>query len=131
MKGFLKSLLVLSVMISAFGSYSTESHAADPAGWQLIDTATIGNGTTGYLNGAEGGNAKICLTDAFGGANVTVYDDDGNGNWNVIKSYSFWDNNECWEFDVDPYVDGTDNDAEFVVTTSRDIIGDIIFELWD
>lgn len=130
MKKTLKGLLVSTLLFGSFMWASGIAHAADPSGWQLIDTASIGNGTTGYLDGAEGGDAKICLKDAFGGANVTVYDDDGSSK-TVIKATSFWGNGNCFTFNVNPYVDGSDNDAEFMVTTTRDIIGTIKFELWD
>ncbi|MCM3179768.1 hypothetical protein [Cytobacillus horneckiae] len=130
MKRFLTGLLASSLVFGSFIWGAGTSYAADPSGWQLIDTASIGNGKIGYLDGAEGGNAKICLKDAFGGAQVTVYDDDGGSN-PVIKSQSFWGNGECFTFNVEPYVDGSDNNAEFVVMTSRDIVGTIKFELWD
>ncbi|WP_077736806.1 hypothetical protein [Bacillus sonorensis] len=130
MRTFLKGLFITTLVCGGFMWGAGTSYAADPPGWQLIDTTYIGDGVTGYLNGAEGGNAQICLKDAFGGANVTIYDNDGSSR-PVIKSTSFWGNGHCVSFDVDPYVDGSDNDAEFVVTTTRDIIGTIKFELWD
>lgn len=126
MKNLLKGVVILSLAIGSFVWGVQTSYAA----MSLIDTATIGNGTTAYLNGAKGGDAKICLKDAPGGANVTLYDDDGDSR-TLIKSTSFWSNGYCYTFNVDPYVDGADNDAEFIVITSRDIIGTIKFELWD
>ena len=130
MSKFLKSIFIGTLVFGSFIWGAGTGQAADPAGWQLIDTATIGNGTVGYLNGAEGGNAKICLKEATGGANVTVYDDDGSSR-TKIKDTSFWGNNSCFEFNTEPYVDGSDNDAEFIVTTTRDILGTIKFQLWD
>lgn len=130
MKKFLKGLFATTLVCGSFMQGAETSHAADPSGWQLIDTASIGDGRTGYLNGAEGGSAMICLKDAFGGAEVIVYEDDGSS-WNKIKGPSFWGNGDCFTFNVEPYVDGSDNDAEFVVQTTRDITGTIKFELYD
>lgn len=127
MKKMLKGLLATSVICGSFVLGAGNIHAAS---WTLIDTATIGNGTVGYLDGAKGGNAKICLKNAVGGANVTVYDDDGSSK-SLIKGTSFWSNGSCYTFNVEPYVDGSDNDAEFIVTTTRDIVGTIKFELYD
>lgn len=127
MKKFRKGLFASAVLVGSLFFSPTDGEAAD---WKLVDSSIIGNGTVGYLNGAKGGKAKICLKEAFGGANVTVYDDDGSSR-SVIKATSFWGNNSCYTFNVDPYVDGADNDAEFVVTTTRNIVGNIKFELWD
>ncbi|USK44661.1 hypothetical protein [Cytobacillus oceanisediminis] len=133
MKKFLKGLFAASLVFVSFVVGAGTSFAADPSGWQLVDTYSLGNGTLAYLDGAEGGSAKICLKDAFGGANVTIYDNDGGSTSNstVVKSTSFWGNGDCYSFNVEPYVDGSDNNAEFYVTTTRDIVGTIKFELWD
>jgi hypothetical protein len=124
-KGVLATTLVCGGLVLGVGAETSHAGAN-----RLIDIATIGNGTTGYLDGSTGGYAKICLREAFGGANVAIYDNDG-GNNPLIRKSTFMNNNSCYTFNAAPYVDGTDKNAEFIVVTSRDIIGTIKFELWD
>lgn len=125
-----KIFLVLFIAILCF-SKPGFSEAADKSGWQLVDTTYISSGTRGVLKGVEGGNAKICLKDAFGGANVSFYSYNGSDGWKLIE-YSVWmGNNSCYSFDARPYIDGANKEAEFEVETTRHIIGTIKFELWD
>ena len=146
MKTFFKGLLATSfVCVSLVGGTGTSYAAptneapideaptdeATPASLRLIDTTTIGNGTIGYLNGATGGSTQICLKDAVGGANVAIYDNDNGSKSTLVKSSGFMANGSCYTFNSNPYVDGTDNDAEFIVETTRDILGTIKFELWN
>lgn len=129
MKKTLMGLIVITTLLSGSFVWGTQTSYAGAN--KLIDITTIGNGTTGYLDGSTGGYAKICLKEAPGGANVAIYDNDGGSNNPVIRSSSFMANGSCYTFNAQPYVDGTDNNAEFIVITSRDIIGTIKFELWD
>lgn len=120
------------VMILVFGGFMSTSHAADPTGWQLIDVSYISTGISGYLDGAEGGSAKICIKDVSY-AIVSIYDNDNGSSFGATKIASnigMW-RGDCYTFNVAPYVDGSDNDAEFIVQTSRDLAGTVKFELWD
>ncbi|USK44660.1 hypothetical protein [Cytobacillus oceanisediminis] len=131
MKKKLSSVLMVCLLsVFAFGS---STFAADPAGWQLIDDATYQHAYTGPVtfNGAEGGNAKFCLKTTPGtGMYLKIYEDDGYSS-NTLIHQSYFSPGECWTFDVDPYVDGSDNDAEFLVQLVRGATGNVVVQLWD
>lgn len=124
------ALMVCLLSIFVFGS---SAFAYDPAGWQLIDDATYQYAYTGPVsfNGAEGGDAKFCLKTTPGtGMYMKIYEDDGaSGNYIIHEEY--FSPGECWVFDVDPYVDGADNDAEFLVKLVRGSTGTVVVELYD
>lgn len=121
-------ICLLSVFV--FGS---STFAADPSGWQMIDDATYQYQYTGPVtfNGAEGGNAKFCLKTTPGtGMYLKIYEDDGSSGNHIIHE-EYFSKGECWTFDVDPYVDGLDNDAEFLVKLVRGSTGTVVVELYD
>lgn len=129
MKKLTKYLLALVVAISSLAVVDTISTEA--AAWTLVDKKTT-TGKVTYLNGVRGGNAKICLKDQFGGLRFDVYDNDGGSTYGPkVLSSVFINNNSCYTFYAAPYVDGADNDAEFIVQTTRTPIGTYTLELWD
>lgn len=130
-KSVLKKLFFMVFVSLLCFSGQSYSEAADKSGWQLVDTTYIGSGTRGVLKGVEGGNAKICLKDAFGGANVSFYSYNGSAGRKLIDYSVSMGNNSCYSFDARPYLDGANNEAEFEVENTRHILGTIKFELWD
>lgn len=69
----------------------------------------------------------------MGGMRISVYDNDGNGietSKRILNSV-FIGNNKCVTFDATPYIDGADNDAEFIVLPTRGSTTSFTLELWD
>lgn len=134
-KSIKRILLFPLITLVAFLSFGvTTSYAADPSGWQLIDTDTVNSSNLAYLDGAEGGNARVCL-DFWSGSRINLYDNDGNGVQSSKKINSsssiYLGDGECYSFNVEPYVDGSDNDAEIIVKVVRSAWDGTKFELWD
>lgn len=129
MKKITKYLIALTIIITSLTIGNTLStHAYSGT---LVDSKTS-SGTTTYLNGVKSGDAKICLKDQFGGIRVNVYDNDGDSSYGpLILSSVFIGNNSCITFDATPYIDGADNDAEFIVVTTRSQLSSYTLELWD
>ena len=99
--------------------------------WTLVDSKTS-SGTSTYLKGVTGGDAKICLKNQLGGIRVNVYHQDGSSSLgSLILNSVFIGNNRCITFDASPYTNGTNNDAQFVVVTTRTPISSYTLELWD
>lgn len=99
--------------------------------WALVDSKTSSSSST-YLGGVIDGDAKICLKKQIGGIRVNVYSkDEGSSNRTLILNSVFIGNNSCITFDASPYIDGNNNDAQFVVVTTRTPISSYTLELWD
>lgn len=134
MKNLTKYFVALMLIISTVTIGNTISTYAST--WTLVDSKTTSASTSPqwvYLNGVKAGNAKICLKDEFGGMRISVYDNDGGTPTSGPRIYDhvFIGNNECLIFDAKPYIDGTDNDAEFVIAPTRGSVSSFIFQLWD
>lgn len=129
LKKITKYFVALTIIISSLtlgNAISTHAYSG-----KLVDSKTTSSSTT-YLNGVKSGKAKICLKNQIGGIRVNVYDNDGGSNYGpLILNGAFIGNNDCVTFDATPYIDGTDNDAEFIVVTTRTPIGSYTLELWD
>ena len=107
---------------------TTSTHANS---WTLVDSKTSSSAST-YLKGVTGGDAKICLKNQIGGIRVNVYHKDGSSSYGtLILNSVFIGNNSCITFDASPYIDGTNNAAEFTVVTTRTPISSYTLELWD
>lgn len=128
MKKINKYLVALILIISALTIGNTMSTLA--ASWTLVDSKTS-DSQTKYLNGVKSGQAKICLKEQFGGGNFSVYDNDDGSRGPMILNSHFLGNNDCVTFDATPYIDGTDNDAEFIVVRTRSGLFSYTLELWD
>lgn len=99
--------------------------------WTLVDSKTSSSAST-HLKGVKGGDAKICLKNQIGGIRVNVYHKDENSNYgSLILNSVFIGNNNCITFDASPYIDETNNNAEFTVVTTRTPISSYTLELWD
>ena len=99
--------------------------------WTLVDSKTSSSTST-YLKGVKDGEAKICLKDQVGGIRVNVYHKDESSSYGtLILNSVFIRNNSCITFDASPYIDGTNNTAEFTVVTTRTPISSYTLELWD
>ena len=99
--------------------------------WTLVDSKTS-SGTSTYLKGVTGGDAKICLKNQLGGIRVNVYHQDGSSSpGSLILNSVFIGNNRCITFDANPYSNETNNGAQFVVVTTRTPISSYTLELWD
>lgn len=97
----------------------------------LVDSKTSSSSST-YLGGAIDRDAKICLKNQIGGIRVNVYSKDkGTSDRTLILNSVFIGNNSCITFDASPYIDGTNNDVQFVVVTTRTPISSYTLELWD
>lgn len=129
-----KYFTALLLGISVFTMSNVVSTEA--ASWKLVDSKTVSASSTAkavYLNGVKKGNAKICLKNQMGGMRISVYDNDGNGietSKRILNSV-FIGNNKCVTFDATPYIDGADNDAEFIVLPTRGSTTSFTLELWD
>lgn len=126
MKKIMVSLVVITTLVCGT-LWGTETSNA--ATWTLVDKKKS-SGRTTYLDGVKGGYAKICLKEEFGGSRFDIYENDG-ANTPMIKAGVFIGNNDCYTFNAAPYVDGSDNDAEFILVTTRTPITSYVLELWD
>lgn len=129
-----KYFTALLLGISVFTMSNVVSTEA--ASWKLVDSKTVSasaNAKNIYLNGVKKGKAKICLKNRIGGMRISVYDNDGNGieSSKEIFYYAFIGNNKCLTFDATPYIDGADNNAEFIVVPTRGSVSSFTLELWD
>lgn len=130
MKKITKFFVALTIIISSLTVGNVISTHATYSG-KLVDSKTT-SGTTTYLNGVKAGQAKICLKNQMGGIRVNVYDNDGGSNYGpLVLNSVFIGNNDCVTFDAAPYIDGADNDAEFIVVTTRHPVTSYTLELWD
>ena len=119
----------LTIVISLLIIGNTQSTHADS--WTLVDSKTS-SGTSTYLKGVTGGNAKICLKNQLGGIRVNVYHQDGSSSLgSLILNSVFIGNNRCITFDANSYINKTNNSAQFVVITTRTPISSYTLELWD
>ena len=99
--------------------------------WTLVDSKTSSSSST-YLEGVIDGDAKICLKNQIGGIRVNVYSKDkGTSDRTLILNSVFIGNNSCITFDANPYIDGNNNDVQFLVVTTRTPISSYTLELWD
>ena len=129
MKKITTYFIALTVILPLLTIGSTMSTHADS--WTLVDSKTSSSTST-YLTGVTGGDAKICLKNQIGGIRVNVYHQDGSSGFGaLILNSVFIGNNRCITFDASPYMDGTNNDAQFVVVTTRTPISSYTLELWD
>lgn len=126
MKKIMMGLVVITTLVCGT-LWGTETSNA--ASYTLVDKKTT-SGTTTYLDGVKGGNAKICLKEEFGGSRFDIYDNDG-GNNPLIQGSVFIGNNGCYTFNAAQYVDGSDNNAEFILVTTRTPLTSYVLELWD
>ena len=129
MKKITTYFVALTVILPLLTIGNTMSTHADS--WTLVDSKTSSSTST-YLKGVTDGDAKICLKNQLGGIRVNVYHQDGSSSLgSLILNSVFIGNNRCITFDASPYIDGTDNDAQFVVVTTRTPISSYTLELWD
>ena len=99
--------------------------------WTLVDSKTSSSSST-YLGGVIDGDAKICLKNQIGGIRVNVYNkNEGSGDRTLVLNSVFIGNNSCITFDASPYINGTNNEVQFVVVTTRMPISSYTLELWD
>ena len=116
-------ILTLFIIGNAMSTYANS--------WTLVDSKTS-SGSSTYLSGIKDGDAKICLKNQLGGIRVNVYSKDEGSNYRtLILSSVFIGNNSCITFDASPYINGTNNDVQFVVVTTRTPISSYTLELWD
>ena len=121
--------VALTIILPLLTIGNTMSTLADS--WTLVDSKTASSTST-YLKGVTGEDAKICLKNQLGGIRVNVYHQDGSSGFgSLILNSVFIGNNRCITFDASPYMDGTNNDAQFVVVTTRTPISSYTLELWD
>ena len=129
MKKITTYFVALTVILPLLTIGNTMSTHADS--WTLVDSKTSSSTST-YLKGVTGGDAKICLKNQLGGIRVNVYHQGGNSSLgSLILNSVFIGNNRCVTFDASPYIGGTNNDAQFVVVTTRTPISSYTLELWD
>lgn len=129
MKKFTTYFVALTIILPLLTIGNTMSTHADS--WTLVDSKTSSSTST-YLTGVTGGDVKICLKNQFGGIRANVYhQDESSSVGSLILNSVFIGNNRCIMFDASPYMDGTNNDAQFVVVTTRTPISSYTLELWD
>ena len=129
MKKITTYFVALTVILPLLTIGNTMPTHADS--WTLVDSKTS-SGTSTYLKGVTGGDAKICLKNQLGGIRVNVYHQDGSSSLgSLILNSVFIGNNRCITFDASPYTGGTNNNAQFVVVTTRTPISSYTLELWD
>ena len=120
------ALTIIIPLLTIGNTMSTHANA-----WTLVDSKTSSSTST-YLKGVTDGNAKICLKNQTGGIRVNVYHKEENSSYGtLILNSVFIRNNSCITFDASPYIDGTNNAAEFTVVTTRTPISSYTLELWD
>ena len=129
MKKTLTYFVALTIIIPLLTIGNTMSAHANS--WTLVDSKTSSSTST-YLTGVTGGDAKICLKNQIGGIRVNVYHKDGSSSYkSLILNSVFIRNNSCITFDANPYINETNNAAEFTVVTTRTPISSYTLELWD
>ena len=129
MKKTTTHFVVLTIITTSLFIGNTISMHANS--WTLVDSKTSSSTST-YLKGVTGGDAKICLKNQIGGIRVNVYHKDGSSSYGaLILNSVFIGNNNCITFDANPYINETNNAAEFTVVTTRTPISSYTLELWD
>ena len=127
MKKITTYCVALTIIIpSLILGHITSTHANS---WTLVDSKTSSSAST-YLKGVKDGEAKICLKDQVGGIRVSVYHKDESSSYGaLILNSVFIRNNSCVTFDASPYINETNNAAEFTVVTTRKPISSYTLEL--
>ena len=129
MKKISTYIVALAIIIPLLIIGNTMSTHANT--WTLVDSKTSSSAST-YLKGVKDGSAKICLKNQIGGIRVNVYHKDENSSYrSLILNSVFIGNNSCITFDASPYIDETNNDAEFTIVTTRTPLSSYTLELWD
>ena len=121
--------IAFTIILTLFIIGNTMSTHANS--WTLVDSKTSVGAST-YLRGVKDAEAKICLKNQIGGIRVNIYTKGEDSSYGtLILNSVFIGNNSCITFDAGPYINGTNNDLEFIVVTTRTPISSYTLELWD